>query len=130
MNKIIYCCECQKEINARLTNGKEIYPHREDLFEKFFWICENCNNYVGTHGKTKDKTRPLGVIPSREIKQLRKKIHSVIDPLWKNKKIKRQILYKKISEKIGKEYHTAEIRTAEEGIKILKIVLNLKSEEV
>jgi hypothetical protein len=27
----IYCCGCNKKVDARLTNGIEIYFHREDL---------------------------------------------------------------------------------------------------
>jgi len=27
----IWCCTCQKDVQARLTDGREIYPHRHDL---------------------------------------------------------------------------------------------------
>lgn len=29
----LYCTGCEEEIEARLTNGKERYPHRPDLYE-------------------------------------------------------------------------------------------------
>lgn len=49
-------------------------------------------------------------------------MHRIIDLLWKNKKVKRRELYKKISDYLGYEYHTAEIRTIEEGRKVYKFV--------
>ena len=79
----IYCCGCNKDTAARLTNGEEIYPHRKDLYSLPFWKCDQCGNYVGCHHKTKNQTKPLGCIPTQEIKNIRKKIHTVLDPLWK-----------------------------------------------
>lgn len=125
--KLIYCCTCQKDIPARLTKGKEIYPHRNDLWKKFYWICDTCKNYVGVHNKNLE-FKPLGVIPSQEIRQARMKIHAIIDPLWKSNKMSRSTLYKKISEKLGKQYHTAEIRTVEEVNTILNIIQEIKKE--
>lgn len=29
----LYCCGCQKDIPARLTDGREVDPHRPDLFD-------------------------------------------------------------------------------------------------
>jgi hypothetical protein len=126
----IYCCECEKIVNAKLTLGKEIYPHRNDLWNLHFWICDICKNYVGTHNKTNNKTKPLGVIPNKEIRQLRQQIHQILDPLWKNKNIKRNILYKKISEKIGKKYHSAEIKSKNEAIKIINILKQISDEQI
>lgn len=133
MNKIeiktlIYCCECRTHIEARLTTGKEIYPHRNDLKKLFFWKCDTCNNYVGTHKNRGDKTVPLGVIPTQEIRQARMKIHAILDPLWKSGKMKRGDLYKKLSQKIGKEYHTAETRSIEEINNIISIIQEIKKE--
>lgn len=121
----IYCCSCEKEVDARLTDGSEIYPHRKDLYKLPFWKCDNCGNYVGCHHKTKDRTRPLGVIPSKEIKGARKHIHALLDPIWKSGKIKRKELYKKLSDNLGYEYHTAEIKDIEEARKIYKLIKNL-----
>jgi len=123
---IIYCCVCEKYIVARLSSGKEIYPHRKDLYNLPFWVCDSCKNYVGTHRGT---TNPLGVIPSKEIRQLRQKIHLLLDPLWKMGKIKRSVLYKEISERIGKEYHTAHIKSIEEGNNIINIIKEIMNEE-
>ncbi|WP_411054053.1 zinc-finger-containing protein [Vibrio parahaemolyticus] len=108
---VLYCCGCGCDVNARLTNGKEIYPHRNDLSSIPFWVCDTCRNYVGCHHKTNKPTTPLGIIATPEIKNARKHIHALMDPLWKSGKIKRGKLYAMLSIRIGKTYHTGEIRT-------------------
>lgn len=115
----IYCCACGNDVDARLTDGKEIYPHRLDLFSLPFWKCDKCKNFVGCHHKTKDRTKPLGCIPTPEIKNARKQIHSLLDPLWTSGRMKRGAIYGRLSAVLGREYHTAEIRTMSEANTIL-----------
>lgn len=122
---IIYCCECGSDKAARLTDGKEIYPHRPDLFSFPFWKCNACGNYVGCHHKTKNRTRPLGVIPNAPIKAARKKIHAMIDPVWKSGKLSRGRLYGRISRRLGYEYHTANIRSVAEADTVIAIAADI-----
>jgi hypothetical protein len=122
----IYCCGCTKKVNARLADGKEIYSHREDLYSLPFWKCDKCNNFVGCHHKTKDRTRPLGCIPTPEIKNARKHIHNILDPIWKSGKIGRKELYTRLSEEAGRKYHTANIRSVEEAREIYKAIEIIK----
>lgn len=121
----IHCCGCNKKIQARLTDGKEIYPHRKDLSGMPFWKCDTCKNFVGCHHKTKNRTAPLGCIPTPEIKTARKHIHALLDPLWKTGEWNRNELYALISEEIGWNYHTAKIRSVEEGRKVYRIIKRL-----
>lgn len=118
----IYCCGCGEKVNARLTDGREIYPHRPDLEDLPFWRCDDCGNSVGCHHKTKDRTRPLGVIPTPEIKKARQHIHRVLDPLWKSGRFDRTDLYQWLSNRIGYEYHTAEIQSVEQAREVYRIV--------
>lgn len=124
----LYCCECQREVTARLASGWEVYPHREDLKSIPFWKCRICGNFVGCHHKTKQPTRPLGCIPNQEMKNARKHIHKILDPLWKNEIISRKDLYLKISRRIGWSYHTAELKTIEEARRVYCIVKELAGE--
>jgi len=124
---IIYCCGCEGKIEARLTDGREIYPHRNDLYDLPFWKCDECENYVGCHHKTKNRTHPLGCIPTKQIKEARQHIHSILDPIWQSGKMKRNEIYKQIGEQIGRKYHTANIRTIEEARKVYTIVREIKS---
>ena len=126
----IYCCGCESKIEARLTDGKEIYPHRSDLFDLPFWRCDTCGNFVGCHHKTEDRTRPLGCIPTPEIKNARKEIHRILDPMWKNGKMSRSNLYKRLSDKLGWRYHTANIRNIEEARTVYRLINAINNELV
>lgn len=119
----LFCCQCKREVEARLTDGSEVYPHRPDLASLPFWKCDTCKNFVGCHHKTKDRTRPLGNIPTKELKAARQHIHRVLDPIWKNGKMPRGKLYARIAIELGlAEYHTAEIRTIEEARRVYTVV--------
>lgn len=118
----IYCCGCNEKVEARLTNGAEVYAHREDLSGLPFWRCDKCGNFVGCHHKTDNPTNPLGCIPTPEIKNARQHIHKLLDPLWESGKIKRSALYKQISDKIGWKYHTAKIRNIDEAREIYRVI--------
>jgi hypothetical protein len=110
---MLYCCGCEKEVFARLTNGKEGYPHRQDLYALPFWKCDSCGNFVGCHHKTKDRTRPLGVIPTKAITQIRKQIHTLLDPIWQEGVMTRNAVYARMTQAVGKPYHTAQIDSIE-----------------
>lgn len=114
----IYCCECKNNVVPRLTNGKEVYPHRYDLYHLPFWICDKCSNFVGCHHKTKQRTKPLGFIANKEIKLSRTHIHKLIDPIWKKGRISRKELYEKISESVGYRFHTGEIKSIDQAREI------------
>lgn len=113
--RAIYCCNCAAEVSARLTSGAEVYPHRPDLRDLPFWRCDGCGGFVGCHHKTRQRTRPLGVIASPAIKNARRHIHALLDPLWQSGQIDRKRLYQDIGKHLGHEYHTGEIRTIEEA---------------
>lgn len=129
---IIYCTGCEKDIDARLTSGREIYPHRADLHNLPFWKCDNCKNYVGCHHRTKTPTRSLGCIATAELLDARKKIHALLDPLWRSKKIKRGQAYSYVTSRMAKimndptyQYHNGEIRTLEEAREVYRLVAAL-----
>lgn len=111
---------------AKLTDGSEIYPHRSDLASLPFWKCVMCNNYVGCHHKTGNPTKPLGNIPTEEMRKWRSRIHAILDPLWKRGELDRKSIYALISKRIGRKYHTAEIRTVEEAIKVHEIIAEIE----
>lgn len=122
MTMNLYCCGCGEDVGARLTNGKEIYPHRPDLHALPFWKCDKCGNYVGCHHKTKNRTAPLGYIPTPEIKNARRHIHAILDPMWQSGAMKRKDLYAAISERVGWKYHTAKIRSVDEAREVYRVV--------
>lgn len=123
----VYCCGCKADVDARLTDGKECYPHRIDLYSLPFWKCDTCRNFVGCHHKTKERTNPLGCIPTTAIKNARKKIHAIIDPLWQSKQMARGKIYSELAKVLGREYHTAELRSVAECNLILEAAQKLSA---
>lgn len=126
--RIIFCTGCGKNVEARLTNGEERYPHRPDLKDIPFWRCDGCGNYVGCHWKTKTPTKPLGCIATPQLLEARKHIHALLDPLWQSGKIKRGQAYADIGHRMGKQYHTGELRSIEEAREVYRVILKLKGE--
>ena len=96
-----------------------------------FWICDTCKNYVGCHHKTNERTKPLGSIPNKEIREARKHIHALLDPMWKDKEDMWHIrgkIYKYLTEKLGYKYHTAEIKTIEEAREVYKLLIQYRKD--
>lgn len=122
----IYCCKCESEVAAELTSGSEVYPHREDLAALPFWRCRTCKGTVGCHHKTKDRFRPLGCIPTPEIRAQRQALHALIDPLFAGGLISRSALYRRIGRKLGREFHVAELRSVEECVAAFRAVKEVK----
>lgn len=121
----LYCCKCEKEVEAALVKGTVIYPHRPDLSKKNFYQCPICGNYVGCHDKT---TRPLGCIPTEVIRTARRKVHEKMDVLWKKGKIKRTALYHKISKELGYTFHNGTTTSVQECMKVWDIVDKIEKE--
>lgn len=128
--QVIFCCGCDREIKAELRTGRDIYPHLRHLWSLPFWVCLACENYVGCHHKTKNRTRPLGCIPTPEIRAARQGIHQIIDPLWKNRVggFSRGGLYAELSERLGYPFHSAEVRSVEEAEKIKSLARQIAKE--
>ena len=129
MIKNIYCCGCKIKVDAVLTDGSEVYPHRRDLYNLPFWKCEKCNLFVGCHHKTSERTKPLGCIATQDIKNLRREIHSKLDPLWKSGGHKRSDIYAMLTKIVGFTYHTANLRTVGECQKVLNQLKAVESKQ-
>ena len=117
----IECIQCNKTIECNLVTGDVIYPHRPDLSHKNFYQCPQCKGYVGTH----PDLRPLGCIVPKEIKNARQHIHRILDPIWRNKHMKRGQVYAYIKNRLGYHYHTAEIKDLETAREVYRIVSKL-----
>lgn len=80
MNGLTPICPHCGKFSAEAT-GKEIYPHRADLWQKKFYRCQPCGAYVGCHTET---GRPLGTLADAKLRKLRSLLHQVFDPIWEN----------------------------------------------
>lgn len=88
-----YCCQ-----SAALVYGNIVYPHREDLFSKKFYLCQSCGAYVGCHDGT---DVPLGRLANAELRRAKMKVHAEFDILWKNKWLSRTKAYAWLAEELG-----------------------------
>lgn len=99
MTKCSYCGE-----DAKLVGGAAIYPHRPDLFGLKFWQCEPCGAYVGCHKAGVgygNGTRPLGRLANAELRAAKSKAHAVIDPYWREGRLRRTEVYARLATLMG-----------------------------
>lgn len=100
MGKEMMCLKCGKKVQVEKVGGKEIYPHRPDLYYLYFYRCPHCHNYAGTKAS---------VIPTPEIRLARKNIHNLIDPIWQSGLMRRSEIYKRLSRATGTKYHNGSL---------------------
>lgn len=124
----ILCTGCQEIVDARLTNGAEMYPNSPKLARTPFWVHDVCGAFVGTHYKTRDHLKPLGSLATKEVKRWRMLIHQMLDPLWQSGKIDRGDAYARISKALGHTYHTGEIYDVEQGEFVYLLVKEMRDE--
>ncbi len=123
---MIYCCNCKKEVETEIITGDKAYPDYPFTVDGYFHKCLNCNSFVGCH---KGTDKPLGCIPTDEMKNARQHIHKLIDPLWQLKKISRNKLYKLIAKELNiKQYHTAWTRSIEECRDVYRVGLKIRKQ--
>lgn len=96
------CPYCRKE--AQWVANEQVYGRRYGKSYMCYW-CKDCDAYVGCHNNTKT---PLGTMANKPLRELRKKVHSMIDPLWKSKKYSRGMVYARLNDTFGKDIHVGE----------------------
>ena len=113
------CAHCS--LACRLTTGREVYPHRKDLSDLRFWVCESCEARVGCHkegavvdGETSDGTMPLGRAANAALRRARSEVHKKLDPIWrtqpkKERRVARRRVYRVISRYMGLPMHQTHV---------------------
>ena len=77
----VICPYCNKK--AELVDSKIIYG----ISYGMIYLCRRCDAYVGVHKNSK-KFVPLGRLANAELREWKKKAHSVFDRLWRIKMIR------------------------------------------
>lgn len=90
------CIECGSSTH-RLSDGREAYPHRSDLFSKKFWFC-GCGAFVGCHPGS---STALGAPAGKATKRARMDAHAAFDPIWKGKAMSRSAAYAWLAEALS-----------------------------
>jgi hypothetical protein len=113
--------------DAELLTGREIYPHRQDLFGLKFWACLPCIAWVGTHKNSKDNA-PLGILANPQLRIAKMKAHAAFDPLWRSGKMSRKQAYSWLSKAldIPKEEAHIGMFNAEMCMRVVKAVGAMK----
>lgn len=83
---------------SKLVSGDVIYPHREDLKHKRFYLCIDCVAYVGCH---KDTDKPLGTLADAQLRSARGYVHEIFDPIWKTGALSRKEAYAQLATRMG-----------------------------
>lgn len=78
INMKVICPYCNKK--AAFVTGEVVYPHRNDLHEKWFYLCRVCDAYVGCHVGS---GIPLGRLANSELRKAKQAAHEAFDILWK-----------------------------------------------
>ena len=129
-NMKIFCMSCKEVVEARLTDGAERYPHRPDLASIPQYTHDSCGTWVGTHHKSTQPLKPLGILATKEMFDYRSLIHHMIDTIWQNKHMSRGQVYAFMARELGYQYHTGEIRTIEEAKRVVHIATKLQKKVI
>ena len=89
------CPYCQGPVKK--TTGAFVYPGRLDLANKVIFICQPCDARVGTH----PDGRPLGELANKKLRELRMKVHSLLDPMWRSGPATRREAYSGLAHALG-----------------------------
>jgi len=99
------CHYCQRPVIVVVHGSTDYpYPYRRDYGPRL--SCPPCAAHVGCHFK--DPTRPLGTVANAADRELRKRAHEVLDPLWngqRKKKLTRKKVYAELDRSLGREIH-------------------------
>lgn len=126
---LVRCAVCKnKLVDARLVTGRELPGHPFEKWNRFFYRCPHCRNYVSAHQQDGHSITPMGTIVSKRVKTYRRQIHLELDSLWRSSK-ERDAVYAALSRRLGKTYHTATVNTADEAVEVLEIIKELKEDK-
>lgn len=84
----IKCPYCGKD--AQFITSKDFYGKD---YGSNLYVCTPCDARVGTHGRGK---KALGTLANANLRELRKRCHSRIDPLWRSRKMSRGSVYNRL----------------------------------
>ena len=94
----VSCNLCGKR--AALYGGDVVYPGRQDLAHRHFWVCWPCNAWVGCHSSG-DGAAPLGLLADQALRDARRAAHAAFDPIWQGSEMARIEVYAWLSDATG-----------------------------
>lgn len=90
------------QVTCSYCHGDAVFLSSKEFYGRDYgtnvWFCRPCEAYVGTNGNT---AIPLGTLAKKELRELRKQTHKLIDVYWKEKRMTRTEMYKRIQKIMG-----------------------------
>jgi len=90
------CPYCKEK--AELVKGEELYPFFNQLKDKNYYVCWECDSRIGCHGNTKE---PLGTMADSELRAKRVKAHKAFDATWRYGAMTRGTAYRYLAKRLG-----------------------------
>jgi hypothetical protein len=87
-----YCGDFSKRVT-----GRDIYPHRQDLYNIKMYECRKCDARIGCHGNT---WKPLGTLANSELRKIRTQAHASFDRIWREAWMDRKEAYSWLANKL------------------------------
>lgn len=100
----IRCDHCDGP--AQLQPGSVVYPDRDDLAERQFWVCWPCDAWVGCHNGT---DKPFGPLARLELRQARHAAHRAFDAVWQGGHMERSAAYDWLARELEVPRHRCHI---------------------
>lgn len=92
----VTCHYCNQP--AKLVSGRHVYPHRSDLWSRNFWMCSDCQAWVGCYG---DTSKPMGILANSYLRRWKQRAHAAFDPIWQKRYMTRTDAYAMLSQALG-----------------------------
>lgn len=124
----MFCVNCQKEVEARIVTGADIYGPHSACRDVPYAMCPDCGNY-GEY--TINKEPPFSVIPTFELRKAYNHIDCHFSALWEWQimtKAEAEALMSKRLYNGERPYRTHEIRTRSEAVDAYKMAKLLYKE--
>lgn len=102
------CPYCNRA--AVLVTGDVIYRDfvTATVAAALFWQCEPCDAYVGTH-KNSRRAAPFGTLANKELRAARRRVHALLDPLWRGGDMTRPDAYAWLAKRMGLEVNRTHV---------------------
>lgn len=92
----VLCNFCGR--HAELHGGLAVYPDRQDLRDRQFWVCWACDAWVGCRRGTDE---PYGELADEELRYARIAAHKAFDPVWQNGLVSKREAYAWLASELG-----------------------------
>lgn len=73
------CPYCGK--HSKLVTGERLYPGKDKVAHKHFWLCEPCDAWVGCY-ENSATLKPVGRLANAELRAAKRAFHGAFDILW------------------------------------------------